>query len=88
MTLHSESLVNAIKSNKADLSINWFAVSTWPENSNDIEALDIDEKYAQKKILVLAALKDSKSPDLAKSFLDLAASDNGRSVFKKYGLAD
>ena len=86
VTLHSQSLVNAVKAGKADVTINWFAVSTWPANINDVEALPIDEQYAQKKKLVLAVLKDSKNPDLAMEFLKLASSEKGKALFQKYGL--
>lgn len=88
LTLHSQSLVNAIKAGKADLSINWFAVSTWPENREHVDAIEISEDYAKKKRLVLAVLKDSKQAELAQSFLKLALSDYGKKVFGKYGLTN
>lgn len=88
VTLHSQSLVNAIKSGKADVSINWYAVSTWKENAGYVEGLRINEAYAPKKKLILAVLKDSKNQDQAKAFLALAASEKGHAIFKKYGLAD
>lgn len=86
VTMNSQSLVNAVKGGKADVAINWFAVSTWPENSDDVEALSIDEQFAQKKKLVLATLKDSKNPNLATAFLRLASSEKGKSIFQRYGL--
>lgn len=88
ITSHSHSLVNAVKAGKADVSINWYAVSTWQENSNDVEALRIDEAFAAKKRLVLTVLNDSKNPDKAKAFMDLVASAKGHTVFKHYGLGD
>ncbi len=86
VTLHSQSLVNAVKSGKADITINWFAVSTWPENINSVEAFPIDEQFAQKKKLILAVLEDSKNPDLAMGFLQLASSEKGKALFRQYGL--
>ena len=88
ITLHSQSLVNAIKADKADVSINWYAVSTWQENEKYVDGLRIDEAYAKKKKLVLAVLKDSKNLEQAKAFLAAAASEKGHSIFKKFGLAD
>lgn len=88
LALHSQSLVNAIKSDKADVSINWYAVSTWQENMKFVDGLRIDESFAPKKELVLTVLKDSKNPAQAKAFLATAASKKGHSIFKKYGLAD
>lgn len=86
VTLHSQSLVNALKSGKADVTINWFAVSTWSENADAVEAYPIDEQFAKKKKLVLTVLKDSRNPDLAMSFLDLVSSEKGQSMLTKYGL--
>ncbi|WP_051957810.1 extracellular solute-binding protein [Desulfobacter vibrioformis] len=88
ITLNSQSLVNAIKAGKADVSINWYAVSTWQENADHVDGLRIDEKFAHKNKLILAVLADSKNPDQAKAFLALAASEKGHALFKKYGLAD
>nr|WP_319492147.1 substrate-binding domain-containing protein [uncultured Desulfobacter sp.] len=88
ITLHSESLVNAIKADKADVSINWYAVSTWQENEKFVDGLRIDEAFANKKKLVLAVLNDSKNQEQAKAFLAAAASNKGHSIFKKFGLAD
>jgi len=48
--------------------------------------LSIDEKYAEKKKLVLGLLKTSKYPEIAQKFMDYAASDSGCELFKKYGL--
>lgn len=88
ITLNSQSLVNAIKADKADVSINWYAVSTWQENVDHVDGLRINEEFAKKNKLILAVLTDSKNPDQAKAFLALAASEKGYAFFKKYGLAD
>lgn len=88
ITLHSQSLVNAIKANKADVSINWYAVATWAANSQYVDAIEISQEYARKKKLVLGVLRDSKHPDLARAFLDGVASEHGKMVFRKYGLAE
>lgn len=86
MTTDSKDLIRVIKDKEADLVINWFATSTWPENKNFIDVLPIDEKYAAKKKLILGILTVSKHHDLAKEFLDFAASDEGRKIFNKFGL--
>lgn len=86
VTLHSESLVKALISGNADIAVNWYAVSTWPENEKAVDAIPIDEAWTQKKKLVFARLSDSKEPNLAQAFLLRAASDTGKAMFKKYGL--
>jgi molybdate transport system substrate-binding protein len=86
MTTDSKDLIRVIKDKEADLVINWFATSTWPENKDFVDVLPIDEKYAAKKKLVLGVLTVSKHHDLAKEFLDFAASDAGRKIFNKFGL--
>lgn len=86
LTTDSKRLVEVLKKGEADLVINWYATATWPENSEHIDALPIDEKYAVKKKLVLGLLKTSKYPELARKFMDYASSDTGRSIFERYGL--
>ncbi len=86
IALNSQSLVNAIKADKADVSINWFAVSTWPQYKDHVDALKISSEFASKKKLVLAVLQNSQSPDLAKAFLNFASSEKGNATFRKYGL--
>jgi molybdate transport system substrate-binding protein len=84
----SEELMQALADKEADLTINWYAVSTWSENASKVDALPIDEQYAQPKKLVLGLLKSSENPDLARKFMEYAASDKGRELFNKYGLYD
>ncbi len=86
LTTDSKSLVHVLKSGEADLVINWYAVSTWPENMACIDVLEIDEKYAVRKKLVLGLLRTSRHPGIARKFMEYAASDEGRALFAKYGL--
>ena len=88
ITEDSIGLVRAIKMDKADISIDWFATSTWTENKDDVDALEISEEFAPKKNLILTVLKDSEHQDLARSFLKLASSEHGKNIFKKYGLGE
>ena len=88
LTTDSKKLITVLKEKKADIIINWYACSTWEENEPYVDVLTIDEKYAEKKKLVLGLLKTSKYPEIAQKFMDYAASDSGRELFKKYGLYD
>jgi molybdate transport system substrate-binding protein len=65
--------------------VNWFAISTWEENSPYIDSISIDERLATKKRLVLGLLTTSKYPDIANKFIDYAASEEGRKIFDRYG---
>jgi molybdate transport system substrate-binding protein len=48
-------------------------------------AILIDEKYGGKKKLVIALLKSSKNPDIARAFMEYARSDAGQAIFRAYG---
>lgn len=81
----SRNLIEAIKSNDADLVLNWHATTFWDNNENFVEAIELDDKSSAKSKLVLNLLKTSQNPDLTKKFMEYAASEEGRMVFKKYG---
>ena len=86
LTTDSKRLFLLLKEKQADLVINWFAVSTWDDNPDYVDVLEIDEQYASRKKLVLGLLTTSQYPDLAKKFMDYASSEDGRAIFEKYGL--
>jgi molybdate transport system substrate-binding protein len=86
LTTDSKRLIEVLKDGEADLVINWHATATWPENSALIDALPIDEQYANKKRLVLGLLNTAKHPEIARKFMDYATSDEGQRIFDSYGL--
>lgn len=88
LTTASKSLIEALKKNNADLTINWYATSTWEGNSSFVTVLPIEGNLASKKKLVLSVLSFSQNQEMAEKFLDFAGSDHGREVFNKYGLYD
>lgn len=88
ITTDSKNLSLALINKQADVVINWYATSTWPENATYVEVLPIDEKYAAKKRLVIGLLKTASHPEIARKFMEYAASDKGRELFGKYGLYD
>ncbi len=88
LTTDSKELVNVLRNKEADLVVNWYATSTWPENRAYVDVLGVDEQYASKKKLVLGLLSFSKHPDIARKFMAYAASEKGRALFKQYGLFD
>ena len=86
LTTDSKDLARALREKKADLVINWYAVGTWEENAPFMDSIDIDPLYAQPKSLILGLLKFSENQEIARKFMALAASEQGQSIFKKYGL--
>jgi molybdate transport system substrate-binding protein len=86
MTTDSKRLVEVLKNKEADLVINWYATSVWDQNSKHIDTLSIDDKFAQKKRLVLGLLSSSRYPKIARKFMAYAASQEGQRIFDKYGL--
>ena len=87
-TTDSKDLALALKNKTADVTINWYAVTTWPEYKPYISSLGIPPEYAQKKKITLGLLALSKEKKLAKKFMKLAGSEEGRKIFNKYGLYD
>ncbi|WP_319759042.1 molybdate ABC transporter substrate-binding protein [Maridesulfovibrio sp.] len=88
VTTDSKDLIRLLKDDEADLVINWYATSTWPENRDSVTVLSIPEEYAGKKKLVLGLLRFSRYPDIAKSLMKYASGEEGRAIFNKYGLYD
>jgi molybdate transport system substrate-binding protein len=85
LTTDSKDLVSVLVEKRADLVINWFAVSIWDENTMYIETLPINIELAPPKELILASLSTSREPELAKIFIDYAVSAEGQAIFQKYG---
>ncbi len=81
----SRNLNKAIKEKRADMTVNWRATGFWSENNKNIDVIEIDEKYAPKKKLVLNLLKSSEHPEIVKSFMKFASSKDGMKIMKKYG---
>jgi molybdate transport system substrate-binding protein len=86
LTTDSKDLVSVLANKEADLVINWYATSVWPENAPYVDVLPIDEEYAAKKKLVIGLLSTSEHPDIARKFMEYAASEQGQAIFDKYGL--
>ncbi len=86
LTTDSKRLIFLLKHGKADIAVNWYAPSVWPENIDHVDALRISNEYAAKKKLMLGLLKTSKYPEIAKSFMQYASSEKGKVIFDKYGL--
>jgi molybdate transport system substrate-binding protein len=85
LTTDSKRLVSVLKKGDADVVINWSATASWEENAPYIDAIEIDEKLAQRKNLILGLLTTSKHPHIARKLMDFATSAEGKEIFRRYG---
>lgn len=83
--IDSRNINQALITKRVDLAINWKATAFWHENSKYIDVIQIDEKYAPKKKLVINLLKFSKHKDIARDFMSYASSLEGQEIMHKYG---
>jgi molybdate transport system substrate-binding protein len=81
----SRNLNKSIIEKRVDMTVNWRATGLWDENSQYIDIVDIEEKYAPKKKLVLNLLSFSKNKSISREFMKYAASKDGQIIMKKYG---
>ena len=78
----------SMKRQEADLSINWRATAYFPDNAAHIDVIDLDPAIAKPQALMLMPLSFSKSPLLAKKFIDHVASPEGQGTLRKFGFLD
>lgn len=84
----SRNLNRAIKMSEVDLILNWRATAFFKENREQLQAIDLDPKDAVPKKLLLILLNSSNNPDLARKFMEFAASDKGQAIFRENGFLD
>jgi len=81
----SRNLNKALADKIVDMTINWKATGYFKENKEHVSIVEIDEKYAPKKRLVLNLLSFSKNKEIVRDFMRFAASKDGQEIMKKYG---
>lgn len=81
----SRNLNKALIDKKVDMTINWRATGFWPENKTHIDVIELNEKYATKKKLIINLLSFSKYPKIAKNLMEFAVSKQGQKIMMKYG---
>lgn len=81
----SRNLNNALLENRVDATINWRATLMLGDNNKYIDEIEIDEKYAPKKKLMLTPLIFTKNPEIVKDFIDFSSSKQGQDIMKRYG---
>ncbi|MBN2843449.1 MAG: substrate-binding domain-containing protein [Sedimentisphaerales bacterium] len=86
LTTDSKDLVKALRNKQADIVINWYAVYTWDDNKEYMDVIEIDSEYCQTQDLAIGLLNCSANPDIANKIIDMAISEHGQNILRKYGL--
>ena len=81
----SKALTGALREGKVDVVLNWQAVLSFQDNSQEMEMLPIKGDWATPHKLTMSVLANSREPELANRFLYFCASEQGRAVFQRYG---
>lgn len=84
----SRSLNSAMKKGEADVMLNWRATGYFPDNTEVVDVIDLDPALAKPQALLLNLLNFSKNQDLARRFMEYAASEEGQAIFRKHGFLD
>lgn len=85
LTTDSKDLVSALVEKRADIVVNWYAVSTWGDNVHYMDVLPLPAEVFSAKELILAKLSTAREPELADIFMGYAVSEEGQAIFEKYG---
>ena len=88
LTNDSKELTNAISQNNADITMNWLASSVWPGNKAFMDALPLSDEIAPPHKLILGLLRFSSQPEIARRFMKLAASPQGKAIFAEHGFRE
>lgn len=88
LTTDSRNLNRAVREGDADVIINWRATAFFKENEPHMEVIDLSPSQAKPKKLLLNQLAFSKYPVIGRYFMDVAASEKGQAIFRKYGFLD
>lgn len=88
LTTDSRNLNAALKKGDADLTLNWRATAYFEENKPYMDVLDLDTEQAKPKKLLLNLLSFSKHQEVAKRVMEIASSEQGQAIFRKYGFLD
>ncbi|BCN92428.1 molybdate-binding protein [Thiomicrorhabdus immobilis] len=84
-TTDSHRIFRAIKEQDADVALNWYATTKWPETADFMDAILLPESIAKPQKLEMSLLSYSKKPNLTIQFMNFASSKHGLEVFAEYG---
>lgn len=84
----SRSLMGAMRKGEADATMSWRATAFFPDNAGKVDVLDLDMKLAPPQALLLNLLRTTRDAERARRFMNFAASEEGQSIFRRYGFLD
>ena len=84
-TTDSHRIFRAIELKHADIALNWYATTKWPETEDVMDAILLPKEIAPSKRLEINLLSFSKNPNLAIEFMNYASSKHGLETFADYG---
>ena len=85
LTSDSKDLTLALINKEADLVLNWQATYSHNDNSKYIDILKVSDCEKGKERIIMASLKSSAHPDIAKKLMAYLNTDEAQAIFKKYG---
>ncbi|MBN2645986.1 MAG: substrate-binding domain-containing protein [Desulfuromonadaceae bacterium] len=83
---NANDLVRCVREGMVDVTLNWYGVALWEENSAKVDVLPLDAEDFPPYKLVIALLNFSHYPQLAREFISLLESAEGQDIFRRYGL--
>lgn len=88
LSTDSRNLMQAMKNQQADITLNWRATAFFPENRDLVQVVDLDPAISQPSRLELNLLTFSRNQEQARRFMALAAGPEGQAIFRKHGFFD
>jgi len=84
----SRGLMQVMRRKEADVALNWRAVGFFADNAPHVDIIDLPSDIAQPQALLLIRLNSSRHPEIARRFMDFAASEAGQAIFRRHGFFD
>jgi len=84
----ADNLSRVIKQQQADVVLNWRSAALLPEYRQHIDMLELDAGLVKLNELQLSRLSFSNHPQLASYVIQVATSERGQEIIRRYGLLD
>jgi molybdate transport system substrate-binding protein len=81
----SKDISRIMKNYNFDLGINWISTISLEDNTNSLDIIEFPDSMVQSVKLPAYILKYSRNIEIAQKFMKYLVSENGKSIFNKYG---